>query len=328
MLTKKSNAHLLESLEDRIASVNAFISLFRLPFTELNQNVVQLSDVAGPAGTEADIQALVVTDETLSGADFINKMRQDKGLNALENWTIGVLGSEGETDLKGDAKALADSKIGSTAIRKWLSAGGPRRAHALAALCQTRRRMLQSLLKQGDSATEASSNIDARPVGASVPPLGLSNRAVFEGTVIEEGPSESGQPIGKARESLSAVLKSAPTEEQLSVETLWPELEKLYGHGYELLWLAANPCNGLNQDGGRFVASCCRATNEEHAVVRIHDRKRNWMELGSLPGHSLSITRVKWSHDSRFLLSCSRDRSWRIFEKKDLGQDQVGEWSC
>lgn len=34
-----------------------------------------------------------------------------------------------------------------------------------------------------------------------------------------------------------------------------------------------------------------------------------------LQGHSLSITRIQWSLDSRFVLTCSRDRSWRMFEK-------------
>ncbi len=322
MLTKKSNAALLEPIEERIATVNAFISLVRLPFTPLVQRVVKLEDVAGPAATEANLQALVVTDETLSGADFIDGKRKENALASLENWVIGVVGSEGETDLQGDAKALAESKIGSTAIRKWLAAQGPRRVQALET-AKRQRVSHQLRLCSSDEADKPEGEDEkmaARPVGASVPPLGLSNRAVFEGSTIQDEPSASGQPIGAATESLSAVLQHPPSEEQLSVETLWPELEKLYGHGYELLWVSANPAHpidgGRTASGGRFVASCCKATSEEHAVVRIHDRHQNWRECAVLDGHTLSITRIQWSLDSRYILTSSRDRSWRMYERK------------
>ena len=326
MLTKKSNAALLEPIDERIATVNAFVGLVRLPFTQLDRRVVKLEDVAGPAATEADLQALVVTDETISGADFIDGKRKENGLHSLEKWVIGVVGSEGQTELKGDAKALAESKIGSTAIRQWLASQGPRRIQALEA---AKRHRVSHHLRLAANNPDTTDNISTRPVGASVPPLGLSNRAVFEGSTIEEAPSASGQPIGSAKESLSAVLRQPPSEEQLSVETLWPELEKLYGHGYELLWVSGNPANpidgGRTATGGRFIASCCKASSEDHAVVRIHDRDQNWRECAVLEGHSLSITRIQWSMDSRFVLTCSRDRSWRIYEKvsASAGTDEV-----
>ena len=32
----------------------------------------------------------------------------------------------------------------------------------------------------------------------------------------------------------SKTLRSKPTEEELTMSTLWPEVEKVYGHGYEV----------------------------------------------------------------------------------------------
>lgn len=44
--------------------------------------------------------------------------------------------------------------------------------------------------------------------------------------------------------------------------TLWPEVQKLYGHGYELFALAA-------RHDGALLASACKATTAEHAAIII-----------------------------------------------------------
>lgn len=51
-----------------------------------------------------------------------------------------------------------------------------------------------------------------------------------------------------------------PTEDNLGQNTLWPEVMKLYGHGYEVYTLAAS-------HDGKVVASACKATSVEHAAV-------------------------------------------------------------
>lgn len=57
-------------------------------------------------------------------------------------------------------------------------------------------------------------------------------------------------------------MTAPPSEETLMQNTLWPEMQKLYGHGYEVFALAASP-------DGKFLASTCRASNEEHAQIFI-----------------------------------------------------------
>lgn len=65
------------------------------------------------------------------------------------------------------------------------------------------------------------------------------------------------------------------------------------------------------------MATACKATTADHAVVRIYDTEK-WQPVGKpLAGHTLTVTRVAFSPDDRFVLSVSRDRSWRLYEYKE-----------
>lgn len=67
LLTSKAHASLLEPLATRIARVEAFLALLN-PRLELE--VVPLKDVAGPTGWDPDVQALVVSRESVSGGEM------------------------------------------------------------------------------------------------------------------------------------------------------------------------------------------------------------------------------------------------------------------
>lgn len=93
-----------------------------------------------------------------------------------------------------------------------------------------------------------------KAVGASVPPLGLSNKMLMsEGvpaltppvagpltltiaprTEDEAAASVNDGDFNYTHFSISQAMASPPSENTLSTSTLWPELEKLYGHGYEV----------------------------------------------------------------------------------------------
>ncbi|KAK0206472.1 WD40-repeat-containing domain protein [Desarmillaria ectypa] len=136
-----------------------------------------------------------------------------------------------------------------------------------------------------------------RPSRASVPPLGLSNRATVDASLTVDDPSPPTRPL----------------EGELAATTLWPEVEKVFGHGYESIIIATS-------NSHRLVATACKSTSPEHSVVRVWDTE-TWQPFGEpLAGHSLTVTRIAFSPDDQFLLSVSRDRTWRLFRKSDLTQ--------
>lgn len=146
---------------------------------------------------------------------------------------------------------------------------------------------------------------------AGVPALGLSNKA--------DSVAENDQlPLG-----------AWPREDILQRQTLWPEVEKLYGHGYEIRALAVNHDNSL-------LASCCKANTERHAVIRLFDINDNWRQKReTLSGHSLTVTRLQFSPDDRWLLSVGRDRKWCLFSLDNFSSKHMKEkahlrivWDC
>ncbi|TCD71349.1 hypothetical protein EIP91_011120 [Steccherinum ochraceum] len=137
---------------------------------------------------------------------------------------------------------------------------------------------------------------DDRPRAATVPPLGLSNKATVD--VVE---ANEAVPADSSRSN------RRPFEGELAAITLWPEVEKVFGHGYESIALAASNDRSM-------VATACKATTADHAVVRVYDTTK-WQPVGEpLAGHSLTVTKIAFSPDDKYVVSVSRDRTWRLFE--------------
>ncbi|GAA6063331.1 hypothetical protein JCM10212_003917 [Sporobolomyces blumeae] len=156
-----------------------------------------------------------------------------------------------------------------------------------------------------------------RPMAANVPPLGLSNRAIATQADADQLAPASNDPFDAILPVNFSVQQHPPLEEQLLGSTLWPETEKLYGHSFELVSLCSAHSSPL-------IATACKATLPAHALIRLYDT-RTWQPVrteGSiLEGHALTITKLEFSRDDRYLLSVSRDRTWRVYEKigDDLG---------
>lgn len=167
------------------------------------------------------------------------------------------------------------------------------------------------------------------PDAANMPVLGLSNKATVEQPndidipILEQEATAAAAAANpetnrEAVDPAAIVRRSAldithpPFEESLSRYTLWPEIEKLYGHGYEISCLAAS-------HDGKLIASACKASSLNHAVIRIFETDR-WTELRPpLAVHTLTATRLRFSPDDASLLSVGRDRQWAVFERGHQG---------
>ncbi|KAJ2902400.1 elongator protein 2 [Zalerion maritima] len=157
------------------------------------------------------------------------------------------------------------------------------------------------------------------PNAANMPVLGLSNKATdTDGTT--SAPKDQPPNNTEATEPSPSALSPSypPHEDILSRHSLFPETEKLYGHGYEISCLSAN-------SSGTLIASACKATSLEHAVIRLFETEK-WTEVTPpLKMHGLTCTRVRFSSGGREdrILSVGRDRAWGVFEKQSKNKKAV-----
>ncbi|KIM65345.1 hypothetical protein SCLCIDRAFT_1212514 [Scleroderma citrinum Foug A] len=118
LLQRKSYRDLLEPFHTRVEKTRSFLQMFR---QDLEYDLVAISDVYGPTGWDPNIQALVVSKETLPGATAIAKERARKGLPALETFVIDVISADSDKLDHEDAELLRQTKMSSTYIREWIS---------------------------------------------------------------------------------------------------------------------------------------------------------------------------------------------------------------
>lgn len=159
------------------------------------------------------------------------------------------------------------------------------------------------------------------PDTAEIPVLGLSNKAQGDEAPVEEEENEESGGVMPSAPATSLDANSPPLEDQLSRYTLWPEHEKLYGHGYEISSVAVS-------HDRKLIATACKASSVDHAVIRLYDTS-DWHEIKpSLTAHSLTITDLSFSDDDRFLLSVGRDRQWAIFARNDEDPTTYTNYAC
>lgn len=138
LLKNKSHQHVLEDFSVRSEKVRNFLTLFK---PEILPDIVPIHDVYGPTAWDPDIQALIVSKETLSGADasksqsndrylmnalmtslpsLVAKYRAEHNLPTLQPFLIDVISSTTASLDHEDAEWLKKHKLSSTYIRQWI----------------------------------------------------------------------------------------------------------------------------------------------------------------------------------------------------------------
>ncbi|KAF5330715.1 hypothetical protein D9619_005346 [Psilocybe cf. subviscida] len=117
LLKSKTNQHVLEKLPLRTERVRAFLNFIK---PSIIPDIVPITDVYGPTGWDPNIQALVVSKETLDGAEAIAKHRAEHKLPKLETFLIDVISSTQASLDSEDAAWLKKHKLSSTYIRQWI----------------------------------------------------------------------------------------------------------------------------------------------------------------------------------------------------------------
>ncbi|GAV53800.1 hypothetical protein ZYGR_0AK03020 [Zygosaccharomyces rouxii] len=107
LLVNKKYREFLETVDQRCNNVKKFLALLK---PTLKVEIVLIKDVCGPTGTVPDIEALVVSRETVQGGKLVNKTRIEKGLSELDISVVNVLGGNEEDGWR--------EKLSSTELRK------------------------------------------------------------------------------------------------------------------------------------------------------------------------------------------------------------------
>ncbi|GLB34701.1 putative cytidylyltransferase-like [Lyophyllum shimeji] len=118
LLTKKINRHVMQPLPERIECVRAFLARFR---PGIEYEIVPIQDVCGPTGWDPNVQGLVVSRETVSGAEAIATQRAAKSLPPLQTFIIDVISPDSARLDHEDMDLMRRTKMSSTFIREWLA---------------------------------------------------------------------------------------------------------------------------------------------------------------------------------------------------------------
>lgn len=112
LLLNKKHADLIQLYAEREREVIRFLQ--KLSWDSCPYEIYEINDVCGPTGYVRDIDALVVSGETRSGGDYVNKVRREQGFRPLEVVVIDVIGENVDS-------STWEGKMSSTTIRASLA---------------------------------------------------------------------------------------------------------------------------------------------------------------------------------------------------------------
>jgi elongator complex protein 2 len=152
---------------------------------------------------------------------------------------------------------------------------------------------------KGTGSSEEFTTID-RVERAYIPSLGLSNKASAADAAAEDDENE---------EDAAATTTRLPLERDLGAVSLWPEIQKLFGHNTEIYCLAASTAND-----SVIVASSAKARDANDAQLRLWNVLTGQCIQVLLGGHRSTVATLSFSPNGSFLASSGKDRRlclWR-----------------
>lgn len=120
LLRKKKLVELLQPYHKREEALLDFLKVIN---PNLNIKTVPISDPIGPAGTDPDLDVLVVSQETIKGIGFVNSARCDNGLETLDSVCVDLVFPDQRDGDKLSSSAYRRSLLGEvfkTRKQQWL----------------------------------------------------------------------------------------------------------------------------------------------------------------------------------------------------------------
>lgn len=107
LLKNKKYSEFLQSYDYRVHVASSFLARIK---PTLKVDAVPIKDICGPTAVIEDIDGLVVSRETVKGAEFINKTRLERDMHELRVHVINVIGGEADDGFQ--------NKLSSTKLRE------------------------------------------------------------------------------------------------------------------------------------------------------------------------------------------------------------------
>lgn len=185
----------------------------------------------------------------------------------------------------------------------------------------------------GEALSEGGRSVD-RIHSAYIPELGLSNKAadLMTAAELEERKARHVAELTNLDGQNHGGQRSRLLEGQLADETIWPEVNKLFGHKNDVVCLAtshyvdASATASESTDAGagptawKCMISSCKSRDAATSTLLLWDLSdRNLSLVGTLQGHDSTVVCIQFSKSNRLVASSGKDRTLCIFESVASG---------
>jgi elongator complex protein 2 len=146
---------------------------------------------------------------------------------------------------------------------------------------------------------------------AYIPSLGLSNKA----SASEGAEEDKVDAVERSLESSTVESMRLPLERDLGAVSLWPEIQKFFGHNTEIYCLASTLAGG-----NVLLASSAKARDVDAAAIRLWNVCEGKCVQVLSGGHKSTVATLSFSANGWFLASAGKDRRLCIWKRSETNQ--------